>query len=68
VPEELLDFVQILSMWLSRIVAALWRSPWAVISPTPSALLAARSRRLDPRAVDLGRVLATSNRKPPLRA
>ena len=23
-------------IWLSRIVAAPWRSPWAVIFPTPS--------------------------------
>jgi hypothetical protein len=30
-------------------VAALWRSPWAVISPTPRALHAPRSRRLNAR-------------------
>ena len=46
---QFLDFPQILSMWLSKIVAALWRSPWAVICPTPSALQAARSRRLNAR-------------------
>jgi hypothetical protein len=32
-------------MWLSRILAAEWRSPWAVISPGPRALQAARSRK-----------------------
>ena len=30
-------------------MAALWRRPWAVISPTPSALQAARSRKLNAR-------------------
>ena len=35
--------------WLRRIVAAEWRNPWAVISPTPSALQANRSRRLNAR-------------------
>ena len=48
-PEELLDFPQILSTWLSRIVAALWRNPCAVISPTPSFLHATRSRKLNAR-------------------
>jgi hypothetical protein len=49
VAEQLLDFPQIFSTWLSKIVAAECRSPWAVISPTPSALRAARSRRLNAR-------------------
>ena len=35
--------------WLSRIVAALWRSPCAVISSTPRDLRAARSRKLNAR-------------------
>ena len=35
--------------WLRRIVAAEWRNPWAVISPTPRALQAARSRKLNTR-------------------
>ena len=35
--------------WLSRIVAAEWRNPCAVISPTPRALQAARSRKLNAR-------------------
>ena len=30
-------------------MAALWRNPWAVISPTPIALHAARNRRLKAR-------------------
>ena len=47
--EQLLDFAKSFPTWLSRIVAALWRSPWAVISPTPRALQAARSRKLNAR-------------------
>ena len=35
--------------WLSRIVTAEWRNPCAVISPTPRALQAARSRKLNAR-------------------
>jgi hypothetical protein len=44
-----LDFPQILSHVVEEVVAALWRKPCAVISPTPSALHAARSRRLNAR-------------------
>jgi DNA-directed RNA polymerase specialized sigma24 family protein len=35
--------------WLRRIVAAEWRNPCTVISPTPRALRAARSRKLNVR-------------------
>jgi hypothetical protein len=35
VAEQFLNFPQILCHVLSRIVAAEWRNPWAVISPTP---------------------------------
>ena len=45
--EQFLDFPQV-PTWLRRIVAAEWRNPWAVISPTPRALQAARSRKLNP--------------------
>ena len=31
--EQFLDFPQV-PTWLRRIVAAEWRNPWAVISPT----------------------------------
>ena len=44
--EQFLDFPQV-PTWLRRIVAAEWRNPWAVISPTPRALQAARSRKLN---------------------
>src|SRR5262245_56413941 len=37
------------STWLRRIVGAECRSPWAVICPTPRALQAARSRKLNAR-------------------
>ena len=47
--EQLLDFPQSFPTWLSGIVAALCRSPWAVISPTPRALHAPRSRKLNAR-------------------
>ena len=49
VAEEFLDLPKIFPTWLRRMVAALCRSPWAVISPTPRALHAARSRGLNAR-------------------
>jgi hypothetical protein len=48
-PGQFLDFQQILSHVVEEFVAALRRNPCAVISPTLSALHAARSRRLNAR-------------------
>jgi hypothetical protein len=49
VAEEFLDFPQILSHVVEQNRCRECRNPWAVISPTPSALQAARSRRLNAR-------------------
>ena len=50
VPEELLDFPQILSHVVEQDRGrAVWRNPCAVISPTPSFLHATRSRKLNAR-------------------
>jgi len=49
VAEELFDSRKSFPTWLRSIVAAVWRNLSAVISPTPMALQAARSRRLNAR-------------------
>ena len=56
-------FRKAFSTWLSKMVAALWRSPWAVISPTQSALHAARSRRLNARLENGPRIPRKHNRR-----
>jgi hypothetical protein len=47
--EKFLDFPQILSQLVEQDRGCGWRNPCAVISPTPRALQAARSRKLTAR-------------------